>query len=98
DEALRAAEDAGEDVIVTREVLRRAVHDEIDPEVRRADVHRGSEGRVDQRLQPAARLTDRREAREIDAREVRIGGGLAHDEARLRAKRFLEAIEIPRLE
>ena len=94
----RPAHDAREHVVVPREVLRRAVHDEVDAERRGPAVDRRRERRVDHRLDRALRLASRARAAEIDARQVRVRRRLAQHEARLGARAPGSARDVARLE
>jgi hypothetical protein len=87
--------DAGEQVVVSAEVLGGGVDDEVGAGRERLQIEGGREGRVDDPLKPPVRATDLGEAGEVGAAQKGVGWGLAeHDAGLPGTDRGAEAVEV----
>ena len=90
DQIVGADQYARHQIVVSPQILGRAVHHEIDAVVERTDIERCGKRRIDQRLDvPCAR--ERRQGFEVDAVQIRIRGALGDDQLRRRPQRLLDA-------
>src|SRR5690625_4261929 len=86
---------AAKHIIMSGEVFRRAMDDEIDPKLGGAHIHGRREGAIDERFH-AMLFTDRGHAAEVDDGLIGIRRELADDEFGLGTNRGLERAQITR--